>query len=40
MEIGHREGNRTIDQTIAELLNAGLITREEALFHCRERKVF
>ena len=40
MEIGHREGNRTIDFSIATLLQAGLITREEALFHCRERKVF
>lgn len=40
MEIGHREGNRTIDQSIAALLEAGLITREEALFHCRERKSF
>jgi twitching motility protein PilT len=40
MEIGHRDGNRTIDQTIAELFNAGMITRDEALFHCRERKVF
>jgi twitching motility protein PilT len=40
MEIGHREGNRTIDQSIAGLLEAGLITRDEALFHCRERKDF
>lgn len=40
MEIGHREGNRTIDQSIMALLNAGLVTRDEALFHCRERKVF
>lgn len=40
MEIGHREGNRTIDHSIAGLLEAGYITREEALFHCRERKTF
>jgi twitching motility protein PilT len=40
MEIGHREGNRTIDQSIATLLEAGLITREEAIFNCRERKAF
>lgn len=40
MEIGYREGNRTIDQSIAGLLEAGFITREEAIFHCRERKDF
>jgi twitching motility protein PilT len=40
MEIGHRDGNYTIDQSIAGLLEAGLITREEALFNCRERKEF
>jgi twitching motility protein PilT len=40
MEIGHRDGNRTIDQCIAGLLEAGLVTREEALFHCRDRKDF
>ena len=40
MEIGHRDGNRTIDQSIAILLEANLITREEAIFHCRERKSF
>ena len=40
MEIGHREGNRTIDDSIGHLLNAGAITREEAIFHCRERKNF
>jgi twitching motility protein PilT len=40
MEIGYRDGNRTIDQSIATLLEAGIITREEAVFHCRERKVF
>jgi twitching motility protein PilT len=40
MEIGSREGNRTIDHSLATLLTAGYITREEALFHCRERKPF
>jgi twitching motility protein PilT len=40
MEIGHRDGNRTIDQSIAALLDAGIITREDAVFHCRERKTF
>ncbi len=40
MEIGHRDGNRTIDQSIAALLEAGIITREDAVFHCRERKTF
>jgi twitching motility protein PilT len=40
MEIGFREGNRTIDQSIATLLEARLITREEAVFHSRERKSF
>jgi len=40
MEIGHKEGNRTIDETIGALLGAGLITRDEALFNCRERKTF
>ena len=40
MEIGHREGNRTIDESIGHLLEAGLISREEALFNCRERSVF
>lgn len=40
MEIGHRDGNRTIDQSIAALFEANLISREEALFNCRERKLF
>jgi twitching motility protein PilT len=40
MEIGFRDGNRTIDQSIMALLEAGLITREEAIFNCRERKLF
>lgn len=40
MEIGFREGNRTIDQSIGTLFDAGLITREEAVFNCRERRNF
>ena len=40
MEIGYQDGNRTIDQSIAGLLEHGLITREEALFHARERRNF
>jgi len=40
MEIGHREGNRTIDQSIAGLLQSRIISLDEALFHCRERKSF
>jgi twitching motility protein PilT len=40
MEIGHRDGNRTIDQSIAALFEAQLITRDEALFNCREQKAF
>ena len=40
MEIGHRDGNRTIDQSIASLLEARLITLEDALFNCREPKQF
>ncbi len=40
MEIGQREGNRTIDDSIAQLLHAGIITREEAIFNGRERKSF
>ena len=40
MEIGYKEGNRTIDQSIAGLLEANLITRDEAIFNCRERKSF
>lgn len=39
MEIGHRDGNRTIDQSIMELVQNGLISREEALYHCRDRKL-
>lgn len=40
MEIGFREGNRTIDQSINALMENGYITREDAMFHCRERKAF
>jgi len=40
MEIGSREGNRTIDQTLSSLLAGGYITREEALFHAREGALF
>ncbi len=40
MEIGYKEGNRTIDQSIAQLLEAHLITRDEAIFNCRDRKTF
>jgi twitching motility protein PilT len=40
MEIGFKDGNRTIDQSIAGLLDSGYITREEALFHCREKRSF
>lgn len=40
MEIGNREGNRTIDQSIAALFDANIITREEAVFNSRERKAF
>jgi twitching motility protein PilT len=40
MEIGIRDGNRTIDQSIESLLNARYITREEAIFHSRDHKTF
>jgi twitching motility protein PilT len=40
MEIGAKEGNRTIDQSLTELYEAGLITREEAFFNARERALF
>lgn len=40
MEIGFREGNRTIDDSINQLLNAGIITRDEAIFNSRDRKTF
>ncbi len=40
MEVGYKEGNRTIDQSIAYLFENHIITREEALFNCRDRKIF
>lgn len=40
MEIGYKDGNRTIDQSITALFEANLITREEAIFNSRERKLF
>jgi twitching motility protein PilT len=40
LEIGFKEGNRTIDQSIAGLLETGQITRDDALFNCRDRKLF
>jgi len=40
MEIGFMEGNCTIDRSLTELNDAGLITREEALFNARERALF
>ncbi|MES2920440.1 MAG: PilT/PilU family type 4a pilus ATPase [Verrucomicrobiota bacterium] len=40
MEIGYKEGSRTIDQSILQLLEANVITRDEALFNCRDRKTF
>jgi len=40
MEIGHHDGNRTIDHSIAGLLQERLITRDEALFHARDRHNF
>jgi Tfp pilus assembly pilus retraction ATPase PilT len=40
MEIGFKDGNRTIDQSIAHLLDNGFITYEEAMFHCREKRSF
>ena len=40
MEIGSREGNHTIDQSIAHLFESRIITREEAIFNSRERKLF
>lgn len=39
MEIGYREGNRTIDLSIVDLLLAGTISPDEAFYHCRDRKV-
>ncbi len=40
MEIGSKDGNHTIDESVASLFNQGLISREEAIFNCRERRLF
>jgi twitching motility protein PilT len=40
MEIGAKDGNHTIDQSLATLLDTHQITREEAIFNSRERRVF
>lgn len=40
MEIGFKDGSRTIDQTIQMLLDNNFITREEALHNCREKRNF
>ncbi len=40
LEISFRDGNRTIDQSIAGLLDSGQITRDEALNYCRDVKAF
>ena len=40
MEIGTRDGNHTIDQTLTALYESKIITREEALFNSRERRLF
>jgi twitching motility protein PilT len=40
MEIGAKDGNHTIDQSLTTLLNTRQITREEALFNSRERRLF
>ena len=40
MEIGAKNGNHTIDDSITKLLDAGTITREEAMFNSRQRSLF
>ncbi len=40
MEIGHRDGMHTIDESLDQLVHTGQITQEEALLHCRDRKRF
>ena len=40
MEIGQSEGMLTIDESLAQLLDTGQITPQEALLHCRDRKRF
>ena len=38
MEISRRDGNHTFDESIKHLLERELITREQALHHCRDRR--
>ena len=40
MEIGTRDGNHTIDQSLTALYESKIITRQEALFNSRERRLF
>ncbi len=40
MEIGAKDGNHTIDQSLGTLLDTHQITREEAIFNSRERRIF
>lgn len=40
MEIGQGEGMHTIDESLAQLLNTGQITAQEAIFNCRDHKRF
>ncbi|OYV04824.1 MAG: type IV pili twitching motility protein PilT [Verrucomicrobiales bacterium VVV1] len=40
MEIGSKEGMHTIDDSLDLLLRQGTITREEALFQCRDKQRF
>jgi twitching motility protein PilT len=40
MEISSKEGNRTIDQSLTELYESGMISREEAFSNARERALF
>ncbi len=36
MEVGRQDGMHTIDDSLDTLLKGGLITRQEALQHCRD----
>lgn len=38
MEIGRRDGSHTIDESIKELLAKDVITRDQAIHHCRDRR--
>jgi twitching motility protein PilT len=40
MEIGSKDGNHTIDESVGRLFECGLISREEAIFNSRERRLF